>query len=306
VTVSPNLRACVPVPAVFLAAAVVLGSPLHGAIIPVAVPNGSFELPSTVFVSTDIEVWQKSPEPPDYDPADGPWFQKAGIFKNTAPGRPDHIPNITGSQALYLFAVPGVGVSMDATGGDGLFPADYRAGDVWTLTVGIIGGGGNMPEGARLRLELGALDSEGRRQVVAATEVVHSPAQFPTTTQFLDFSVATPVVASADPWAGQRLSIRLFSTGSEFIGGYWDLDNVRLTVQRDESFRIAVTPADSGLRISWPGAAGVSYQVEQSGDLKSWDSAGGPVLGTGGELQAELPVAGPGPRFVRVVSGGAS
>ncbi|MBN8246151.1 MAG: hypothetical protein J0L84_01760 [Verrucomicrobia bacterium] len=301
-TPSPGTHA--PRPAVCLAvAAVVLAAGLRGAPVPVPVPNGSFELPSTVFVSTDIEVWQKSPEPPDYDPGGGPWFQKAGIFKNTAPGRPDHIPNLDGAQALYLFAVPEVGVSMDATGDDGIFPARYQPGDVWTLTVAIIGGGGNMPEGARLRVELGYLDAGGGRHLLAGTEVVHSAAQFPTTTQFLDFSVTTPVVTAADPWAGRRLSLNLVATGSEFIGGYWDLDNVRLTVERAEHFRVAVVPGDSGMRVSWPGAAGISYRVERSADLKDWSLVGDPVQGAGGELQVELPVAGSGPLFVRVVSG---
>lgn len=283
--------------------AVAVGAALQGAPVPVAVPNGSFEQPSTVFVSTEIDIWEKSAEPPDYDPGGGPWFQKAGIFKNTAPGRPDHIPNLDGSQALYLFAVPEVGVSMAATGDDGLFPARYQPGDVWTLTVAVIGGGGNMPEGARLHLELGYLDSGGHRQAVAVTEVVHSAVQFPTTTQFLDFVVRTPAVTAADPWAGRPLRLSLFSIGSEFIGGYWDLDHVRLAVEREEAFRVTVIPADSGMRISWPGASGISYRVEQSADLKDWRAVGDPVTGVGGELQIELPVADTGPRFVRVVSG---
>jgi len=298
-------------PAAFLAAPISVLATLAGlatggtaATVPIEIPNGSFELPSTVFVSTDIEAWQKSPEPPNHEPDGFPWFQRAGIFKNTNPGRPDHIPNLDGNQALYLFAVPGVGVFQEGTAESGALPVSYQPGDVFSLTVGIIGGGGNMPEGARMRLELGYVETDGSRRPVARTEVVHSLTQFPTTTHLIDFTVRTAPVSASDPWAGRPLSLELMSIGSEFIGGYWDLDNVRLTVTRgaDERFPISVAAVPAGMQISWNGAAGTNYRVEQSPDLQSWGATGDWIPGAGGEIQVEVPVAGSQPLFVRVVS----
>ncbi|MCW5558586.1 MAG: hypothetical protein KIT22_12235 [Verrucomicrobiae bacterium] len=276
----------------------------RAATLSIEVPNGSFERPATVFVSTDIEAWQKSPEPPNHEPDGFPWFQRAGIFKNTAPSRPDHIPNLDGDQALYLFAVPGVGVFQQGTSESGAFPVAYQAGDVFTLTVGLIGGGGNMPEGARMRLELGYVDTTGNRQPIARTEAVHSREQFPTTTHLIDFTVSTPPVKDSDPWSGRPLSLELVSVGSEFIGGYWDLDHVRLTVTRggSEGFPISVAAIPMGMQISWTGTTGTNYRVEQSPDLRSWNAAGDWVPGVGEKIRVELQVAGSEPLFVRVVS----
>ena len=38
-----------------------------------------------------------------------------GVFKNTAPGSDDHIPNIEGEQALFFFAYPEAAIFQDYT-----------------------------------------------------------------------------------------------------------------------------------------------------------------------------------------------
>ena len=78
------------------------------------IPNYSFESPATPYVSINIDSWEKAPKP-DWYPENGPflWTQLTGIFKNTPNGSSDHIDNCEGNQALWLFAVPDVGLYQD-------------------------------------------------------------------------------------------------------------------------------------------------------------------------------------------------
>jgi hypothetical protein len=129
---------------------------------PVAVPNSSFELPSTGFVNINIDNWQKNPKPDWYVESGGYlWSQLTGIFRNTSPGTDDHIVNITGNQAIWLFAVPGVELFQDYESTDWnhpspmhAFDAVYEVGRSYQLSVGVIGGGGGMLDGATLEISL--------------------------------------------------------------------------------------------------------------------------------------------------------
>jgi hypothetical protein len=65
---------------------------------------------------------------------------------------------------------------------------------------------------------------------VAAATITNSPTIFSNTTHFIDFQVDVPVVKAGDAWAGKNIGIQLRSTvGFDLMGGYWDLDNVRLS-----------------------------------------------------------------------------
>ena len=76
---------------------------------------------------------------------------------------------------------------------------------------------------------------------VATSNVVFTLATFPTTTHFVDCQVQVPTVRSGDAWAGQNIGVQLLSTvGFELYGGYWDIDNVRLTSDVE---RVLVNPA---------------------------------------------------------------
>ncbi len=56
--------------------------------------NASFESPSTAFVDNRLERWQTTPKPFWYDESGGfTWDQLFGVFRNTDPGKPDHIFN---------------------------------------------------------------------------------------------------------------------------------------------------------------------------------------------------------------------
>lgn len=284
----------------------VLGPGLAAATVSLPVPNASFELPATPFVDTRIESWIKTPKPADYDESGGRlWDQLNGVFKNTNPGKADHIDNIDGNQAAYLFAVPETGISLEGTEVGGSFPVRFSIGDTFNLTVGVIGGGGNMAEGAGLRVELYALGDRGVRIPVRSTNVLYSKDQFPATTHFVDVSVSTPEVSAADAWAGRPLGIGIYSSVTEesgLAGGYWDLDHVRLTASRPDTFSLGYALTEGNLQVVWPGAAGTRYQVQTSPDLGSWTNLGAPLNGTGQSLGVELPIGEVPATFVRVVT----
>jgi len=60
------------------------------------------------------------------------------------------------------------------------------------------------------------------------------PTLFSNKTHLIDFHADSEFVKTNDPWAGQHIGVRLLSsiTDPNLEGGYWDLDNVRLTSMR--------------------------------------------------------------------------
>jgi len=212
------------------------------AAVPLAVPNSSFESPATTFVNTHVDLWQKNAKPSWYDES-GPflWDQLTGLFKNTAPTSPDHIDNCDGDQAMWMFAIPEVAIFQDYESMDWshtnaplhAFAATYDIGKVYHLTVGLIGGGGNMMPGATLDLQFYYRDGESNIVTVGSTTVTNSPEIFHSTTHFVDFSLRLPPVAATDAWAGKHIGIKLLSsiTDTNLEGGYWDIDNVRVSIR---------------------------------------------------------------------------
>jgi len=208
----------------------------------VSIPNASFESPLVPAVSPyafpDMAEWQKTPQPFWYDPSlnyNTPWESLMGTFYNVPyPGI--YIDNADGQQAAFLFALPDAGFFQDYNSLSGTniapshtFNATFEVGSAYDLTVGVIGGGGNMQPGATLQLGLYYRDALSNLVMVAATSVTNSIDTFPTNTHMVDFQVHVPTVQAGDPWAGQNIGIQLLSsTAFELAGGYWDLDNVRL------------------------------------------------------------------------------
>jgi len=206
---------------------------------PINVPNASFESPVVPFVSVNIDSWQKADQPAWYDTNDGPWIDKVGIFSNTPPASTsDHIDNIDGNQAIWLFVVPEVALFQDYdtlawndTVPSHAFNATYDPGKSYHLTVGVIGTGGGMLQGATVELDLYYRDASSNKVIVATTTVTNLPTVFSNNTHFVYFNVDTPTVKTGDPWAGQHIGIQLLSSivDTNLEGGYWDLDNVRLS-----------------------------------------------------------------------------
>lgn len=276
------------------------------------VPNGSFEAPATDYVTTRMDHWQETDKPPDYDEGGGfLWDQLTGVFRNTAPGSPDHIDNCDGVQAAYFFAVPDAGFFQDFDSADWndpepsrAFDARFEAGKSYTLTFGVVAGGGNMKEGVSFEAALYYRDDTGTNLVtVAATNVVFTRAGFPTRTTLTEFTLRTPFVRAGDAWAGRHIGIRFLSTVSlEMQGGYWDLDHIRLVAEGPGEIALRTEVADGLLRMQWPSVAGYRYQLQRSAGLEAWTDEGAAQPGTGGALAAEVPLAGPPPAFFRVLA----
>lgn len=267
-----------------IALATGLGSRAFSA--PVPVPNASFESPATGFVSVNIDSWQKAPKPDWYVETGGFfWSQLIGIFRNTAQGSPDHIDNCDGNQAIWLFATPEVSLFQDYETLDWndtlpthAFDVTYEDGKSYQLTAGVIGSGGGMQQGATLELRFYYRDAATNRVPIAVTSITNATAVFSNNTHFLDFHVSVPTVQEGDPWRGKHLGIELASTVTTNLqGGYWDLDNVRLTVV--EQLRISNPVSTNGqFQFTLHSAPGLAMEILSTTDaalpMAAWGSAG--------------------------------
>ena len=205
---------------------------------PINVPNASFESPALpIAVSVNFNSWQKAAQPASYDSNSFPWIDNIGVFTNTAPTSPDHIDNMDGNQAIWLFVVPQVALFQDYdslawndTVPSHAFNATYDPGKSYHLIVGVIGSGGGMLPGASLELDLYYRDANSNMVNVASTPIIYTSTIFSNNTHFVDCTVDTPAVKPGDAWAGQHIGIQMLSTIVDTNqGGYWDLDNVRLS-----------------------------------------------------------------------------
>ena len=209
----------------------------------ISVPNYSFEAPvmpeTNPYAMPDMNGWEKSAQPFWYNPTnnfDTPWGDLMGTFYNVPfPGV--FIDNCDGVQAAFMFALPDVAIFQDynsideaSTNASHAFNVTYTVGKAYALIVGVIGGGGGMQPGATLQLSLYYRDAFSNMVTVAATTITNSTTLFPTNTHLVDFQVQVPNVNATDPWAGQNIGIQLLSTANfGNLGGYWDVDNVRLS-----------------------------------------------------------------------------
>lgn len=232
---------------------------------PIIVPGGSFESPTPPpgFPAVPlIDSWQESATPAWYNPADFggfSWDQLSGVFVNTAPGAPDHINNMHGNQAAYLFAVPTVGIiqdynTIDWHGGhpSHSFNATYEVGKSYHLTVGVLGGNGMFVD-ANLRLSLYYRNDANTIVPVGLTDVLYSTTTFPSINNFVDFSVNLGEVQASDAWAGKNIGIQIEAL--TLGGSYWDIDNVRL---------VAVVPEPTSLALFGLGAVGLLFARKRS------------------------------------------
>ena len=206
-------------------------------------PNASFESPVVPIDLTpaipDMDYWQKSPEPGWYASSpygSYPWDSRMGTFYNF-PSPDTFIDNCDGYQAAFFFAFPDVAIFQDYdsiyganTTPSHAFNAKFNINRAYSLTVGVIGGGGGMNNGAPLELSLYYRDASSNIVIVAAITITNSVELFPTNTHFVDFSVYVPGVWATNAWAGKNIGVQIVSTvSSNLMGGYWDIDNARLT-----------------------------------------------------------------------------
>jgi hypothetical protein len=190
------------------------------------VPNHSFEAPYYNMVSpyagSNIDTWLKSPAPGWWTGAgytDEQWANSAGIFVNV-PFAP--VDNCDGRQLGFMFDTPGLELYQTLS-------TTYQVGQSYQLTVGIEGGGYGMPVGTPMAIELYYPDADGNRSPVGTETVTNTnPPNNPLGLSHLtDWTLTIPAVAATDAWAGQDIGIDFVQTAGS--GGYWDIDNVRLT-----------------------------------------------------------------------------
>ena len=266
------------------------------------VPNYDFASPdigtNAPYAAPVLASWEESSQPFWYDPTefdDTPWTDLAGTFYNVPfPG--EYIDNCDGVQAAFLFAIPQLAIYQD-------LGATFNAGKAYTLTVGLIGGGGDMAEGSTLQLSLYYRDASNNMVTVAETTVTNTADNFPTNTHLVDFQAQVPGVTASDAWAGRNIGIQLLAT-PDFDdpaqwGGYWDAGNVVLV--ETTALNLA-SPAKTGgpVQLTVQSEPGVVCQILATGNLtqpvSNWTS-----LATLTNLTGSLPfvdsTAGAGPRF---------
>jgi hypothetical protein len=234
------------------------------------IPNASFELPPVTFVSYGvIDSWQKTPKPVWYDESSGYyWNQLTGVFLNVAPSDPEYINNCDANQAAWLFAVPEVGLYQDLA-------ATFEVGQCYQLTVGVIGGAGNMKDGVPLELRLYCRDANDTPMIVGAATFTYHRSMGPLN-HFRDVQVSVPAVQETDPWAGKKIGVEIISTltladldpATGKAGGYWDIDN----------FRLVQTPPVTLVTVDVPNA---SFELPQTNfvdpNIASWQKGAKPV-----------------------------
>jgi hypothetical protein len=269
-------------------------------------PNNSFESPANSFASPEMDAWQKSPEPFWWPPTNGPWGQLVGQFLNPPGDSPGHIDNMEGQQAAFLFALPEVYLFQDYNSLSGTnttpshdFAAIYETGKSYNLTVGVLGNGGGMTNGATLELSLYYRDAASNLVTVAATTITNSADLFPTNTYFTDFEVIVPPVTGNESWAGRHIGVKIASTVDFALqGGYWDIDNVRLQTVRDPFLKNANA---SGGQFTFtldsaPGRLEILTSTDVTLPASSWTSLGA-VTNVTGILPVSDTNAAPGQRF---------
>jgi hypothetical protein len=204
----------------------------------ITVPNGSFESPVSNPFGIEVDSWEKQPQSPFFPTNMGPWETLMGEFANTGPTNLDHIDNMDGAQAAFVFPFPGAGFFQDfnSVGGTNTIPShDFNVpldtGKSYTLTTALTSSTDEpLTNGASIEISLYYRDSLSNMVVLAANDVVYDTNVFTNILHFLDFSATIPEVKATDPWAGKTVGINIESTtfDPDFITGVWDLDNVRL------------------------------------------------------------------------------
>ncbi len=163
-----------------------------------------------------------------------------GRFANTPQGNFDHIDNMDGTQAAYIFTFPGAGFFQDfssvdwAGAGSNAFNVTLDPGKSYTVTAAFTSSSNEpLTNGASMQMSLYYRDAQSNQVVLAATNIVFNSNVFTNLDHLLDFQAVIPWVKPNDPWAGKNLGISFQSTTFDFnlVTGVWDLDNVRLTEQ---------------------------------------------------------------------------
>jgi hypothetical protein len=221
----------------------------------ISVPNGSFESPglSPGGVSVDIGSWDKGIT----DPQDYRW---TGVFYAVPDGpgnagqffpngtQANSLDNVHGLQAGFVLDIPGRGFQQVLALPDGVFQNGYS----YTLTVGVTSTAA-VPATEAFSISLFHLN-EFLQPVSVAETLISGGIQSP---HLVDYTATVPTVQAGDSWVGQRLGIRLQVSGGPSSGGYWEIDNVRLTAT-------SIVPEPSSWALAIVGVGGLLWSSRLS------------------------------------------
>ena len=196
---------------------VFVASPLLALCIPIE--NGSFESPAIDLSLNPFGAWPVIDGWTEMD-LDTLGSQNTGVFVNSPADSNDHIVNADGAQLAFLGSEAGNGLSQ-ALG------SVYQAGASYRLMVGVAVSSRFPPamgEGAD-ELELALYYMDGNEPMDIVTTLVAATGQ--SSTELQVFSLELPVVSADAAWAGQTMGVAIRAAGQ--AGGFWDLDDVRVT-----------------------------------------------------------------------------
>ena len=159
-----------------------------------------------------------------------------------------------------------------------------------------------MSNNATLQISLYYRDATSNMITVAATSITNNQGIFPNHTHFTDFEARVPTVRASDPWAGQTVGIQLLSTVSTNLqGGYWDLDNVRLSAYL-EPVLLTFTQTNDQFQFTLQSEPGLKFEILASADAAlptvQWTSLG-TVTNETGTVPFIDPTKSIGQRFYR-------
>jgi hypothetical protein len=199
------------------------------------VPNSSFEQPPVPEGAPAYPVhvaWQQTPKRADYvESGQFTWNVLTGVFPNSATGASDHIDNMDGNQAAYLFSERENGIFQ-------VLPATYSVGYSYKVTVGLVGSANIPPTtGSTLMILLCMTNATGQLVSVGAGKTItYDTTTFPAGTDFREFTLNVHGLKANDPAVDQNIAVLIKSTTTDDkAGGVWDIDNVRLSSYREFS-----------------------------------------------------------------------
>jgi hypothetical protein len=203
------MRLLVLAPVIALAAAPARSASIH-------IENASFEAP--VIDPCGFQVLPYVDQWRELD-LDNQGSTNTGIFINTLPGSPDRVLNADCNQLAFLGSAQGNGFEQDLV-------SVYKVGCAYRLTVGV-GGSMRFPPSSSeptdtIELVLYYLEDSNTVDIIHYTVEAMEPNSF-----LQDFRTDLPTVQATDAWAGKNIGVAIRATG--LAGGFWVLDNVRLT-----------------------------------------------------------------------------
>ncbi len=280
-------------------AVLLLSSPALSQPVPIPVPNYDFSDPYVAnfppYAVPGTSDWVQSPQPAWWTTGNGPWQDAVGTFVNVPSEWIDNLVPSGGTsvhqQAAFMFSDPGLQLSQTLS-------STFQVGEAYQLAVSIEGGGQGMPPGTPMEIGLYYLDSSGTQatQVMVRTTTVlndlalsGSPGSY--ISHLPDRYLAIPAVAAGDPWAGQNIGIALIQPNSGTTGGYWDVDNVRLT---------------NALPAIWTGASGTATWSNSSNWTNGVPNYAAATAVINAPAASPITVTLDGPQTVGTLSLGAS